>query len=40
MEFGLIDDQKMMQDSVNRTLERVSPLERVRKRSQPLARTP
>jgi alkylation response protein AidB-like acyl-CoA dehydrogenase len=31
MEFGLTDDQKMMQDSVNRTLERVSPLERVRK---------
>ena len=25
MEFGLTDDQKMMQDSVNRTLERVSP---------------
>jgi alkylation response protein AidB-like acyl-CoA dehydrogenase len=31
MEFGLTDDQKMMQDSVNRTLERVCPLERVRK---------
>jgi alkylation response protein AidB-like acyl-CoA dehydrogenase len=31
MEFGLTDDQKMMQESVNRTLERVSPLERVRK---------
>jgi alkylation response protein AidB-like acyl-CoA dehydrogenase len=31
MEFGLTDDQKMMQDSVNRTLERVAPLERVRK---------
>jgi alkylation response protein AidB-like acyl-CoA dehydrogenase len=31
MEFGLTDDQKMMQESVNRTLERVSPLKRVRK---------
>ena len=31
MEFGLTDDQKMMQDSINRTLERVCPLERVRK---------
>jgi alkylation response protein AidB-like acyl-CoA dehydrogenase len=31
MEFGLSDDQKMMQESINRTLERVSPLERVRK---------
>jgi len=31
MEFGLTTDQKMMQDSINRTLERVSPLERVRK---------
>ena len=31
MEFGLTADQKMMQDSINRTLERVWPLERVRK---------
>ncbi|HEY4940771.1 MAG TPA: acyl-CoA dehydrogenase family protein [Rhizomicrobium sp.] len=31
MEFGLTGDQKMMQDSVNRTLERTCPLERVRK---------
>ena len=31
MEFGLTADQTMMQDSVNRTLERVCPLERVRK---------
>jgi len=31
MEFALNDDQKMMQESINRTLERVSPLERVRK---------
>src|SRR5690242_1722402 len=31
MEFALSDDQKMMQESINRTLERVSPLERVRK---------
>jgi alkylation response protein AidB-like acyl-CoA dehydrogenase len=31
MEFGLTSDQTMMQDSVNRTLERVCPLERVRK---------
>ncbi len=31
MEFGLTADQKMMQDSVDRTLERVCPLERVRK---------
>jgi len=31
MEFGLSDDQKMMQESIQRTLERVSPLERVRK---------
>ncbi len=30
MEFGLSDDQKMMQQSIERTLERVSPLERVR----------
>ncbi len=31
MEFALTEDQKMMQESVRRTLERVSPLERVRK---------
>jgi alkylation response protein AidB-like acyl-CoA dehydrogenase len=31
MEFGLTSDQKMMQESINRTLERVAPLERVRK---------
>ena len=31
MEFGLTSDQKMMQDSINRTLERACPLERVRK---------
>jgi alkylation response protein AidB-like acyl-CoA dehydrogenase len=31
MEFALSDDQKMMQESVRRTLERVCPLERVRK---------
>ena len=31
MEFALSDDQKMMQDSINRTLERACPLERVRK---------
>ncbi len=31
MEFGLTSDQKMMQDSIGRTLERVCPLERVRK---------
>jgi alkylation response protein AidB-like acyl-CoA dehydrogenase len=31
MEFDLSDDQKMMQESINRTLERVTPLERVRK---------
>jgi alkylation response protein AidB-like acyl-CoA dehydrogenase len=30
MEFGLSDDQKMMQESVGRTLERVLPLEAVR----------
>ena len=34
MEFGLTDDQKMMQDSVNRTRERVAPLERVRKAAE------
>ena len=31
MEFALTTDQKMMQESIERTLERVSPLERVRK---------
>jgi alkylation response protein AidB-like acyl-CoA dehydrogenase len=31
MEFALTADQTMMQDSVRRTLERVSPLDRVRK---------
>ena len=31
MEFALSADQKMMQESINRTLERVAPLERVRK---------
>jgi alkylation response protein AidB-like acyl-CoA dehydrogenase len=31
MEFALTDDQKMMQESIDRTLARVSPLERVRK---------
>jgi alkylation response protein AidB-like acyl-CoA dehydrogenase len=30
MEFGLSSDQKMMQDSLDRTLTRVAPLERVR----------
>ena len=38
MEFGLTDDQTMMQESVRRTLERVSPLERVRQAaSEPYA---
>jgi alkylation response protein AidB-like acyl-CoA dehydrogenase len=31
MEFGLTSDQKMMQESIDRTLARVCPLERVRK---------
>jgi alkylation response protein AidB-like acyl-CoA dehydrogenase len=31
MEFALSQDQKMMQESVNRTLDRVCPLDRVRK---------
>ena len=26
MEFGLTSDQKMMQESINRTLERVAPV--------------
>jgi alkylation response protein AidB-like acyl-CoA dehydrogenase len=30
MDFALTDDQKMMQDTIGRTLERVCPLERVR----------
>jgi alkylation response protein AidB-like acyl-CoA dehydrogenase len=30
MEFGLTSDQKMMQESIDRTLDRVCPLERVR----------
>ena len=34
MEFDLTSDQKMMQESVRRTLERVSPLERVRKAAE------
>jgi len=31
MDFALTDDQKMMQDTIGRTLDRVCPLERVRK---------
>lgn len=31
MDFALTDDQKMMQDTIGRTLERACPLERVRK---------
>ena len=31
MEFGLSEDQKLLQESIRGTLERVSPLERVRK---------
>src|SRR5262249_35034522 len=39
MEFGLSDDQKMMQESIDRTLARVAPLERVRKAAdEPFAR--
>src|SRR5260221_2341437 len=34
MEFGLTSDQKMMQDSIGRTLERVAPLDRVRKAAE------
>ena len=30
MEFGLSEDQKLLQESIRGTLERVSPLERVR----------
>ena len=39
MEFGLTSDQTMMQESIDRTLARVAPLERVRKAaSEPFAR--
>jgi alkylation response protein AidB-like acyl-CoA dehydrogenase len=41
MEFALSSDQKMMQDSVNRTLERVCPLDRIKaavQQKEPLAR--
>lgn len=31
MEFGLSEDQRLLQESIGRTLEKVSPLERVRK---------
>ena len=34
MEFGLSQDQKMMQDSVHRTLERAAPLARVREAAE------
>ena len=34
MEFGLSEDQRMLQDSLNGTLERVSPLGRVRKAAE------
>ena len=34
MDFGLTADQKMMQDTVGRTLERACPLERVRKAAE------
>lgn len=34
MEFGLSEDQRLMQDSVNRTLEKVSPLDRVRQAAE------
>ncbi|MAB14748.1 acyl-CoA dehydrogenase family protein [Parvibaculum sp.] len=34
MEFGLSEDQRMLQDSLNGTLERVCPLERVRKAAE------
>src|SRR6185437_13236575 len=37
MEFGLTTDQKMMQESIDRTLERTCPLERVRKATDGLA---
>jgi alkylation response protein AidB-like acyl-CoA dehydrogenase len=39
MEFGLTSDQTMMQESIDRTLARVAPLERVRKAaSEPFVR--
>ncbi|MEJ0040929.1 MAG: acyl-CoA dehydrogenase family protein [Rhizomicrobium sp.] len=38
MEFGLTPDQKIMQESIGRTLERVCPLERVRKTTDGTAR--
>ena len=39
MEFGLTSDQTMMQESIDRTLARVAPLERVRKAAnEPFAR--
>ena len=34
MEFGLSEDQKLLQESVRGTLEKVSPLERVRKAAE------
>ena len=34
MEFGLSEDQKLLQESIRGTLERVSPLERVRKAAE------
>ncbi|MDO8837322.1 MAG: acyl-CoA dehydrogenase family protein [Parvibaculum sp.] len=34
MEFGLSEDQKLLQESIGRTLEKVSPLERVRKAAE------
>lgn len=34
MEFGLSEDQKLLQESIRGTLERVSPLERVRKMAE------
>ncbi|HEY0105680.1 MAG TPA: acyl-CoA dehydrogenase family protein [Rhizomicrobium sp.] len=37
MEFGLTSDQTMMQESIGRTLERVCPLERVRKAADGMA---
>ena len=34
MEFGLSEDQKLLQESIGRTLEKVSPLERVRQAAE------
>ena len=34
MEFGLSQDQKMMQESVERTLARLAPLDRTRKAAE------